>query len=619
MSFITLFGVPLAFILSLTTNHIHQDLAAILNQSATLTHLDDEHNIENWTILNANLVDLEEGEKTAGYLIGTTVENETTCYYLNEDVKLLNNNIKISGNVTLCLNGNVLEGTGNGSVISVLSGSTFTLDDCKYGNEEYAHEYYVEDYLYKFDNAKTAEGLVYGGVLTGGNVTSGIGGGAVYTLGTFIMEAGIIAGNSSSALGGGAIYVIYSTSSFTMNNGAIMGNFSSNYGGAIDTLFSGPITMNGGTISNNYSGGDGGGIYLYGGCELIMTGGSIENNTAVRNGGGIYGLGSITFEDGSISNNSASDGDGIYIHRNGELKMSGGYLDNIALQDGYNEDNVSITGGYISQQVFETIENTTCIPDDYVAVFIHDYGTDDYDEDYVEGFDYAVYKEGVAPSYGTTFEFDILDDAVSCLDNDHEGEIVTYVSYSSYTYSVEGYQQDEMPNEEGSHEVQITFYDVMVEVDGEKFYYEEITTTFTITINALHTPMDEFFIENEVEASCLDDATYDKVTYCSICDDEVSRETVTVDVALGHTAAESFIIENEVAATETTDGSYDEVIYCTVCGEELTRTSIIVPATGDTTDNGLTIIITGIIVATLILLAVVTIIIGVSKERKKEV
>jgi hypothetical protein len=38
--------------------------------------------------------------------------------------------------------------------------------------------------------------------------------------------------------------------------------------------------------------------------------------------------------------------------------------------------------------------------------------------------------------------------------------------------------------------------------------------------------------------------------------------------------------ENEVAATCGADGSYDTVIYCSVCGEELSRETTTVPATG---------------------------------------
>ncbi|MCD7770567.1 MAG: leucine-rich repeat domain-containing protein [Oscillospiraceae bacterium] len=51
------------------------------------------------------------------------------------------------------------------------------------------------------------------------------------------------------------------------------------------------------------------------------------------------------------------------------------------------------------------------------------------------------------------------------------------------------------------------------------------------------------------------------------------------NITINHTAAEA-VKESEVAATCTTDGSYDSVVYCSVCGEELSRETITVPATG---------------------------------------
>lgn len=52
-----------------------------------------------------------------------------------------------------------------------------------------------------------------------------------------------------------------------------------------------------------------------------------------------------------------------------------------------------------------------------------------------------------------------------------------------------------------------------------------------------------------------------------------------------HTEGE-FVIENEVEATCTTDGSYDKVVYCPECGEELSRETVIVPATGHSYVDG---------------------------------
>ena len=84
--------------------------------------------------------------------------------------------------------------------------------------------------------------------------------------------------------------------------------------------------------------------------------------------------------------------------------------------------------------------------------------------------------------------------------------------------------------------------------------------------------------ENASEAACTEGGSYDEVVYCSVCQEELSRETVTID-ATGHTEADA-VKENEVAATCTTDGSYDEVVYCSVCNEELSRTSVTVTSAG---------------------------------------
>ena len=146
--------------------------------------------------------------------------------------------------------------------------------------------------------------------------------------------------------------------------------------------------------------------------------------------------------------------------------------------------------------------------------------------------------------------------------------------------------------------------------------------------NATHTE-GEPVIENNIDATCTEDGSYDSVVYCSVCDDELSRETVTID-ALGHEFppqpdviypgcgddgwevfdpsnyyytcircgyfagipyepivpapghTEETYIENRVEATCVTSGSYEEVTYCTVCNKELSRNYV---DTGIDSDN----------------------------------
>ena len=122
-------------------------------------------------------------------------------------------------------------------------------------------------------------------------------------------------------------------------------------------------------------------------------------------------------------------------------------------------------------------------------------------------------------------------------------------------------------------------YDKVVycEVCGEELSRE------TITVEAPGHTEGDVVIENEEPADCVNDGSYDEVVYCEVCGEELSRETITVD-ALGHTEGEA-VIENEASADCVTGGSYDVVVYCEVCGEELSRETIPVPATGKHTEG----------------------------------
>ena len=84
--------------------------------------------------------------------------------------------------------------------------------------------------------------------------------------------------------------------------------------------------------------------------------------------------------------------------------------------------------------------------------------------------------------------------------------------------------------------------------------------------------------ENRVEPTCTEDGSYDSVVYCTVCESEISRETVIIG-AVGHPAGEA-VEENRVEPTCTEDGSYDSVVYCTVCESEISRETITIGAVG---------------------------------------
>ena len=109
---------------------------------------------------------------------------------------------------------------------------------------------------------------------------------------------------------------------------------------------------------------------------------------------------------------------------------------------------------------------------------------------------------------------------------------------------------------------------------------EEEISRNTVVVPATGHTAGETVIENQTAATCTTGGSYDEVVYCTVCGQEISRKTVNVS-ATGHTAGET-VIENQVAATCTTAGSYDEVVYCTVCEQEISRNTVNVPATGHT-------------------------------------
>ena len=87
-----------------------------------------------------------------------------------------------------------------------------------------------------------------------------------------------------------------------------------------------------------------------------------------------------------------------------------------------------------------------------------------------------------------------------------------------------------------------------------------------------HTP-GEAVEENVVAPDCTTPGSKDVVTYCTVCGEETSRETVETAEALGHTSGEA-VEENIVSPDCTTPGSKDVVTYCTVCGEEASRETV---------------------------------------------
>lgn len=186
-------------------------------------------------------------------------------------------------------------------------------------------------------NTNSSDGggvYVAGGTFTmeGGEISGNIanynggfdGGGGVYVAGgEFKMSNGSISGNKANIGTGGGVY--FKGVSFEMTGGYIQDNEAASEGGGV-YLGGGDFNMLGGTIGQDDNGGapnnshDGAGVYVSGGKFIMNVGSTIAKNVASNNGGGVYVNNPFTISEGTISDNSAANGGGVYLAST-EFKM----------------------------------------------------------------------------------------------------------------------------------------------------------------------------------------------------------------------------------------------------------------------------------------------------------
>lgn len=253
-------------------------------------------------------------------MVGGTLS--TGNYYLSSVTNTLSaaGNINIDGDVTLCLNGTVLDLYG--AAINVGSGDHLTICDCDsathYGN-------IGTDGLWRA-SASSGSCNLTGGVITStssqARTKSAV---SVEGGGRLTLASGNIAGSTAGSNGGGGVSVYGSNSSFTMEGGSIIGNRADQKNGGGVSVISGSFTMTDGSIVNNTASDNGGGVCVESG-SFTMKGGSINGNNATQWGGGVYvNNSSFTMEGGSISGNMASSGGGVSVNGSG-FTMSGGNI-----------------------------------------------------------------------------------------------------------------------------------------------------------------------------------------------------------------------------------------------------------------------------------------------------
>lgn len=264
-----------------------------------------------------------------------------------------------------------------GGGVDVLSGGTFTMNNGVISGNSC------------FGGAGVNVGENSTFVMNGGRIcenyafydTSGFGGG-VYVEGSFTLVDGVIANNTSRRNSdywgrGGGIYVS-AIGTFVMEGGVIGNNFGggiyiAGHGSLMGSSYGGNVTINGGRIEFNegtYCGGvyvnygsltinngiisqnivsgryyGGGGVCIEKG-NFVMNGGEIIENTAKYDGGGVFVFqsGSFTMNGGEIIRNTAKyDGGGVYVGAYGKFTMNAGIISGNTTK--YNGGGVLVHGG----------------------------------------------------------------------------------------------------------------------------------------------------------------------------------------------------------------------------------------------------------------------------------
>ena len=177
-----------------------------------------------------------------------------------------------------------------------------------------------------------------------GKITHGNSGVNIEECGTLSLQSGTLTDNIASSGdvsggGGGGVFMARD-SHFFMIGGSIINNKvrpgERGYGGGGGVcICRGTFIMTGGSISNNGAP-YGGGVYVWSDGTFTMTGGEITGNKADNDGGGVYcGFCRFTMTGGSITGNDATYGGGVYYCSPNPFEVSGSSV----IKDNHDYDN----------------------------------------------------------------------------------------------------------------------------------------------------------------------------------------------------------------------------------------------------------------------------------------
>ena len=273
---------------------------------------------------------LPEGKTWQGV---SSLPDKSGYYYLTGFVTI-DSTWKPANGTVLCLNGYGISLNGNGPVIEVQPGVTFTLCDCNGSQNQNTHGI---THAYR-SNGRGA------GVLVGKSAKIG-------------EEATAGTNNAVFNMYGGAIYNNYPQKASGENATSASGVL---IGGGTFNMYGGKITGNGLIDEESL----GGGVFVANQGSFLMSGGEIRDNHAKEGGGvfvgGLYGHhdlyacsgGTFTMSGGKITGNSGTGG-GVYVSAgfdvsftvSGSAQITGNTGSNVYLGEYKGQSNTIIVNG----------------------------------------------------------------------------------------------------------------------------------------------------------------------------------------------------------------------------------------------------------------------------------
>ncbi len=155
-------------------------------------------------------------------------------------------------------------------------------------------------------------------------------GGGIRNEGTLTLENSVVRNNSGSAGGGilndGTLTLINSTVRDNEARGGGDAYMECSTGGGIKNM-EGTLDLINSTVAGNTAEGKGGGIHVACKGTLVLVNSTISGNYTNDDGGGVYLDGVGKFEHGTICDNEAHDGGGIFISGSTEKGAKHGLLD----------------------------------------------------------------------------------------------------------------------------------------------------------------------------------------------------------------------------------------------------------------------------------------------------